>query len=90
MNNDDNKPSKLDLTDAIFPMRFEGPMQMTFDNITQEITVKCLMQINPNVAPMQAHLSFTKDGTGHLFGGILEMVNKGMVTVTPGEQRILQ
>jgi len=86
----DSTPPNPSVKDVVFPMYFDGPMQMTFESDTKEIVVRCLMVTGPGTAPVRADLRFTKDGTGHLFGGILQMVEEGHVKVTPGEKRVIQ
>jgi hypothetical protein len=86
----ENNPPKPNFENPVFPMLFDGPMQMTFEHGTKEIVLKCFMIIEQGMPPVRANLRFTKEGTGNLFGGILQMVEEGLVKVTPGEKRIIQ
>jgi len=85
--NHDQQP--IDPKDAIYSIDFEGPVYLTVGGPTQEFVIKCFMKV-PGKPPVAAHLRFDKEAMGQIFGGAAKLVDSGVVTLAPGEKRVLQ
>ena len=85
----DKPQPPFDTTNTVLSFNFEGPVYLTVEGATQEFIIKCFMTTQEGT-PVQTHLRFNNEAMGQIFGGITKLVENGLVTVTPGEQRVLQ
>lgn len=85
----DKPQPPLDTSNTVLSFNFEGPVYLTVEGATQEFIIKCFTTTQDG-AQIQTHLRFNNEAMGQIFGGITKLVENGLVTVTPGEQRVLQ
>jgi len=85
----DTPQPPFDTINTVLSSTFEGPVYLTVEGATQEFIIKCFMTTQAGT-PVQTHLRFNNEAMGQIFGGITKLVENGLVTLTPGEPRVLQ
>ena len=71
-------------------MLVDGPVYLSVDGTTQELTVKAFAPVMGRSDPVPVHIHFTNEAFGQLAGGIVQLIEQGHVTLSPGTRKPVQ